>query len=159
MREFVSAVSSRRESRVRTPRKYFPDRVFRFFIIFRVSLMAIYGERTRPTLFRSFFSAPLHPIAERNRIYRTKVILGGMGKIQFECSVKRRVQTPYTKCPSIDPALCASKSFRANPFLHPRTVPLHRARHSSSVAQHMHTKYIKRPAPVPKYGVVYSKVV
>lgn len=30
-------------------------------------------------------------------------------------------------------------------------------RYPSSIAQHMHTKYIKRFAPVPKYGVIYSR--
>lgn len=110
--------------------------VFRFLIIFRMPLMAVYGAcenspDTIPVIFSGRF-----PIARRNRI-SDESYLGGRGKIQFECSVKRRVQTPYAKCPFVDPVALRNHSAPAPFALPPRLSPSSRctlaAQHSTCI--------------------------
>jgi len=118
--------------------------------------MAIYGACELAWYHPGHFSRRF-PIAKRNRI-SVESYLRERGKIQFECSVKRRVQTPIREMLVRRPR-CASESFCASPFCTPSSYLPFIAWYPSCTAQHMHTKYIKRPVPVSKYGVVYSRVV
>jgi len=78
--------------------------------------------KTRLIPSRSFFWALPHHEAKSN--IGRKLSWEKGEKIQFECSVKRRVQTPYAKCPFIDPVAPRNHSAPA-----PFALPL---RHSPS---------------------------
>jgi len=134
--------------------KFFWRIVFCFLIIFPVTLNGNIWRLWKLAWYHPGHFSRRFPIAKRNRI-SVESYLRERGKIQFECSVKRRVQTPIREMLVRRPR-CASESFC--PFCTPSSYLPFIARYPST-AQHMPTKYIKRPAPVSKYGVVYSRVV
>jgi len=109
--------------------------------------------RIHPVLFRSFFWAPLHPIAERNRI-SDESYLGRDGKNTIWMQRETASPNSIYEMPVHRPRSALRNHSALTPFCILTLFPFI-ARHSSGVARHMHTKYIKRPAPVPKYGVVY----
>jgi len=94
-------------------------------------------------------------IAKRNRI-SDESYLGEKYNLNASWSSESKLHTRNAR--SSTPL--RSRIILRQPLLHPLPVRFpFIARYPSCTAQHMHTKYIKRPAPVPKYGVVYSRVV
>lgn len=80
--------------------------------------------------------------------YRTKVILGVGEKYNLNAARKRRVQTPYAKCPFVDPVALRNHSAPA-PFatLPPSLAPLHRAVVPSSRGSTAHAYEIYKTTP------------
>lgn len=112
--------------------------------------------KTRLIPSRSFFQALPHREAKSN-IGRKLSWGGEKYNLNAAWSGESKLHTRNAR--SSTPS-CAPESFCASPFCTPPPPYLpFIARYPSCTAQHMHTKYIKRPAPVPKYGVVYSRVV
>lgn len=136
-------------------KNFFGCIVFRFLIILRILLMAIYGAcenspDTIPVIFPG--ASPSRGEIE----YRTKVILGEREKYNLNAAWSGESKLHTRNARSSTPL--RTGIILRQPLLHSLPVSSPSSR-GTLAAQHMHTKYIKRPAPVPKYGVVYSRVV
>lgn len=110
--------------------------------------------KTRLIPSRSFFRALPHREAKSNIGRKLSWGKGGKNTIWMQ----REAASPNSigEMPVRRPR-CAPESFCASPFCTPSPSLPFIALYPSCTAQHMHTKYIKRAVPVPKYGVVYIR--